>query len=109
MLLAYHKPKGAKDTTQDLPHVEALAGIGGSSASLQNIRPFESALLPVLSVPQWTGCVDVPVPGSAVAGAKKIGWVKARTPDFKWWFFAICQLPLRLGGSRTGKKDNPAR
>ena len=68
--LANHKPKGAKDTTEDLPHVEALAGIGGSSASLQNIRPFESALLAVLSVPQWTGCVDVPVPGSAVAGAK---------------------------------------
>ena len=70
VLLAYHKPKGAKDTTQDLPHVEALAGIGGSSAELQNIRPFESALLPVLSVPQWTGCVDVPVLGSCHCGAR---------------------------------------
>ena len=67
------------------------------------IRPFESALLPVLSVPQWTGCVDVPVLGSAVAGAKKIGGVKARTPDFKCWWFGIYQLPIWLVGSRTSK------
>ena len=48
-------------------------------------------------------------PGSAVAGAKKVRAVKARIPDFKWWHFGIYQLPVWLGGSRTGKKDNPER
>ena len=73
----------------------------------QQIRPFESAMLPVTAMPIWTGGVDGP--GSAVAEAKNIGAVKARVPDLRWWMFGIYQLPLWLGGSRTGKKNNPER
>ena len=73
----------------------------------QQIRPFESAMLPVTAMPIWTGGVDGP--GSAVAEAKNIGAVKARVPDLRWWMFGIYQLPLWLGGSRTGKKDKPKR
>ena len=108
VLLANHKPKSGNDA-QELPYFQDLVDLGGTSASPIEDRPFESALLSVEDVPQWTGCADVPVPGSAVAEAKKIGAVTAKKPDFKRWWFGINQLSLWLGGSRTGRTNKPER
>ena len=108
VLLANHKPKSGNDA-QELPYFQDLVDLGGTSASLIEDRPFESALLSVEDVPQWTVCADVPVRGSAIASAKNIGAVTAKKPDFKRWWFGIYQLPLWLGGSRTGKAIGPER
>ena len=75
VILANHKQR-ANDAQDDLPYVSNLVDVGGTSSAAvaaeerPEERPFASAMLPVEDVPQWTGCVDVP--GSAVAGAKKI-------------------------------------
>ena len=101
VILGKHKNK-ASNSTQVLPRYQQMMEL--SIESNESRRPFESAMLPVRDVPQWTVH-----PGSAVADAKKVGLVKSCTPNFKWWNFGIYQLPVWLGGSRTGKKDTADR
>ena len=103
MLLGNHKEKPA-NSQQALPLYQQMLDLPRSEFQKPfKENPFERSMLRVDKVPEWIW------KDSIDKEAKTIGWVKTATPDFKWWTFGIYQLPLWLGGSRTGKPKTQKR